>query len=507
MATPGPDSTFNLFQELLSFTDKQCKGTKKAVNRDEYVRNLRGLFKGTNFKQLTEALNQLEEKGLLTLDWLSPGDFSVSLTDAGKALFHQTSEPTAPPPPSQPALPVPPPLPPRPPVEERIPLTMTQVVDGGEPPVETRVPARKTEEEVPSEPEPEPAEPPMPTEPPLPTLTTFSSVEESAEGTPPSMDANTQATETVAPAAEKPEEAQPEPPPPLPPEPPLPMFATLPPSEENVTDGAPQSIDANTATVETVVPSEGKAEEQPPEPPPPLPEEPPLPPPPPAEENIQEPMPVTADTGTPAEEAATQPEPPAAPSENALDEPQAPDLSAPPLAPKGDMVDDGRTGIPEEQEPAYIPPSDDYSMGTPEAITEPPTDPVELEGEALIEAYLSGVSRQTDEDPRLYIDRARTTSGSGAPVYVISVIQAIEDDLAEAYCRVPKDRMDNLARVERDVAGELSKRLGTPLETDESLLDYLRRLKSMMGRPPEPEASPTPGEPAPRVDGPTPHEQ
>ena len=302
-------------------------------------------------------------------------------------------------------------------------------------------------------------------------------------------------------------QAEEPPPPPLPPEPPLPTLSVLPPSDDTVPESPPESIDASVASVETVLPPEDKTEDLHSAPSPPLPPEPLPPPPPPPEERVPEVTLQTPETSVLPEENVEPPEQPPLPTDDPTSQIPNPEQYLPPTPPYQDLTDDGRSGPTREKPPAYTPPTEDYSAGTPEAITEPPTDPVELEGQALVEAYLSGVSREADEDPRLYIDRARTTASSGAPIYVIAVIKAIEDDLAEAYCRVPTDRLQNLVRVEQDVAGELSKRLGTPLEPDEALLDYLRRLKSMMGRPPEPEPSANAAVPPPPPDLPSPPQQ
>jgi chaperonin cofactor prefoldin len=89
MASQERNNTFNLYQEVLVFTDKASRNGRIAVPREEYVRNLRRGFRGITFHQLTDALMQLEVRGLVKIEWLGPDNFNVTLTQTTINLLHK----------------------------------------------------------------------------------------------------------------------------------------------------------------------------------------------------------------------------------------------------------------------------------------------------------------------------------------------------------------------------------------------------------------------------------
>ena len=132
------------------------------------------------------------------------------------------------------------------------------------------------------------------------------------------------------------------------------------------------------------------------------------------------------------------------------------------------------------------------AMGTKEAAEVPSEDLVELEIEALNAAYASGMSRELNEDPKTYVDRVRAEPPSHLLVEESAIVEAIEDTLAEAYRRLPKERLESLFRAEGDIAGELSRKVGISQEPGESLVRYLGRLKTLLAQKAAPETSDQP---------------
>ncbi len=114
MVNPQP-VPFNLFQELLVFTDEASRGGKLPVAREAYIRNLRARFRGIPLTQLRDSLLQMEEKQLVKIEWTGPDAFWVRMTEKSVQLLHPPPKPPAvappaPPPASPPAAaPTPPP--------------------------------------------------------------------------------------------------------------------------------------------------------------------------------------------------------------------------------------------------------------------------------------------------------------------------------------------------------------------------------------------------------------
>lgn len=100
---PPQQVTFNLFQDLLIFTDEASRGGKLAVTREAYIRNIKTRFHGIPLNRLRDTLLQMEERRLLKIEWTGPETFSVRLTEMSQALLHPP--PTAPVPPKSPPAP------------------------------------------------------------------------------------------------------------------------------------------------------------------------------------------------------------------------------------------------------------------------------------------------------------------------------------------------------------------------------------------------------------------
>ncbi len=94
---------FNLFQDLLLFTDEASRGGKLAVSREAYIRNLKSRFHGVTFNRVRDTLLQLEERKLLKVEWTGPETFSVRMTEVSQNLLHPPPAPPANPPPPSPS--------------------------------------------------------------------------------------------------------------------------------------------------------------------------------------------------------------------------------------------------------------------------------------------------------------------------------------------------------------------------------------------------------------------
>jgi hypothetical protein len=104
-----PPSTFNLYQALILFMDRASRGGRFAVPREEFVRNLHKFFPGVSYRNLMDALLQLENRGLVRILWAGPENFSVTMTPASLNIVRNAAQPRAAVPPAPPPPPPPPP--------------------------------------------------------------------------------------------------------------------------------------------------------------------------------------------------------------------------------------------------------------------------------------------------------------------------------------------------------------------------------------------------------------
>jgi hypothetical protein len=72
-----------LYYSVLLFTDQNSRGGRKQVTRDDFSRNQRKFFGDATVAQIVDALRELVNDGLISIEFLGKDDFKVALTPAG----------------------------------------------------------------------------------------------------------------------------------------------------------------------------------------------------------------------------------------------------------------------------------------------------------------------------------------------------------------------------------------------------------------------------------------
>lgn len=120
------------------------------------------------------------------------------------------------------------------------------------------------------------------------------------------------------------------------------------------------------------------------------------------------------------------------------------------------------------------------ALGGTDETSRGPSTPIDLEILAIEEAFRTGATRDPDESTSSYLDRVRTFPSSTHMTDPLTLINAIDSNLMEAYSSLREEDTEKLRKVEISIVGRLSEMTKLPEEPDESLLGYLIRLRGSM---------------------------
>lgn len=122
------------------------------------------------------------------------------------------------------------------------------------------------------------------------------------------------------------------------------------------------------------------------------------------------------------------------------------------------------------------------ALGGADEVSRSVSTPIELEVLAVEEAFRTGTLRELDESTSSYLDRVRGINTPPAPIEPLTLINAIDSNLMEAYGSLREEDAGKLRKVEESIVARLRDMTKLPEEPDESLLGYLVRLRGSLAQ-------------------------